>query len=389
MFGIRRLNGDVTMSTLDELIRYCNEETYRGALLLTGEMGCGKTYLIQEELAEALRSTHFVVRVSLFGVNSIKELTDEIRKQWLFICTPFLGKLKQRREHMEKNYGFISAISSVLQSLNTTAGNLASAAVSFDPLEYIPLEPEVEDFHNGGEKKRVVLVFDDLDRTSLSMIDIVGHINGFCENKKFRTIIIANEKLILAKLHDGSPESSIMDYRLIKEKTVARTVLYLPDYERIIHDIVFRESWQSREYADFLTENIPAIHELFAEEPSLQAGKLEKHHNFRSLLCALQEFYRVYEVLAENQVRDINRYLYSFIAYMLISKNGIYKDGVTSFEVSEEEIRQLYVKYSSELMPDCIRKWVEYGIWDEAAITEYIRKRNPAFRKKANKANNR
>ncbi|MBO7423458.1 MAG: hypothetical protein J6T99_08755 [Oscillospiraceae bacterium] len=370
------------MNTLEEVIRYCNEEAYHGALLLTGEMGCGKTYLIEEELAEALQSTHYIVRVSLFGVDSIKALTDEIRKQWLFICTPFLGKLSQRREHMEQNYGLISAISSVLRSFNPTAGNLVSAAASFDPLEYIPLVPEVEDYRNGGEKKKVVLVFDDLDRTTLSMVEIIGHINGFCENKNFRTIIIANEKLILAKLRNNSAENSIMDYRLVKEKTVARTVLYIPDYQKIIHSIIAQESWQSQEYADFLSENEDLIRELFADEPSLQAQKLEKHHNFRSLICALQEFYRVYEVLEEHQVSDTDRYLYSFITYMLISKNGIYKNGITCFDVSEEEIRQLYKKYSSEMMPDSIRKWIEFGIWDEAAIAENIRKRIPYPRNK-------
>lgn len=42
------------MGTLQELIRYCSEESHLGALLLTGEWGCGKTYLIEKELAEAL-----------------------------------------------------------------------------------------------------------------------------------------------------------------------------------------------------------------------------------------------------------------------------------------------------------------------------------------------
>lgn len=47
------------VSTLQELARYCNEEKHLGALLLTGEWGCGKTYLIDNDLAEALRDTHF------------------------------------------------------------------------------------------------------------------------------------------------------------------------------------------------------------------------------------------------------------------------------------------------------------------------------------------
>lgn len=37
------------MSTLSELIHYCNEEDPIGALLLTGEWGCGKSYLIEND----------------------------------------------------------------------------------------------------------------------------------------------------------------------------------------------------------------------------------------------------------------------------------------------------------------------------------------------------
>ena len=42
------------MSSLNELIHYCNEPDPVGALMLTGEWGCGKTYLIEKELSEAL-----------------------------------------------------------------------------------------------------------------------------------------------------------------------------------------------------------------------------------------------------------------------------------------------------------------------------------------------
>ena len=86
------------MSTLQELIRYCGDENHLGALLLTGEWGCGKTYLIEKELAEALGPTHFIVRVSLLGVESVDALNDAVRKQWLSVCTPFLGKIKENQE---------------------------------------------------------------------------------------------------------------------------------------------------------------------------------------------------------------------------------------------------------------------------------------------------
>ena len=42
------------MGALEELIHYCNEKDPIGAMLLTGEWGCGKTYLIENGLTKAL-----------------------------------------------------------------------------------------------------------------------------------------------------------------------------------------------------------------------------------------------------------------------------------------------------------------------------------------------
>ena len=43
------------MRTLDELMYYCEEPEPVGAVLLTGEWGCGKTYLMDTEMKEALK----------------------------------------------------------------------------------------------------------------------------------------------------------------------------------------------------------------------------------------------------------------------------------------------------------------------------------------------
>ena len=45
------------MNTLEELAYYCGETEPVGALLLTGEWGCGKTYLIENELREKVKET--------------------------------------------------------------------------------------------------------------------------------------------------------------------------------------------------------------------------------------------------------------------------------------------------------------------------------------------
>ena len=74
------------MDTLEELEYYCNIEEPVGALMLTGEWGCGKTYLINTELIQRLKKTHIFLRISLFGVMSIEEVKAEVQKKWLNEC---------------------------------------------------------------------------------------------------------------------------------------------------------------------------------------------------------------------------------------------------------------------------------------------------------------
>ena len=71
------------MNTIDELLYYCHEIEPVGALLLTGEWGCGKTYLIDHQLKDSLAGKAIVVRVTLFGVSSAEEIHSAIKAAWM------------------------------------------------------------------------------------------------------------------------------------------------------------------------------------------------------------------------------------------------------------------------------------------------------------------
>ena len=361
------------MSTLKELIYYCSEDNPLGAVLLTGEWGCGKTYLIDTTLAEALQSSHLIVRVSLFGINSIDALNEAIHKQWLYICTPFLGKLKKQREKLTKDGNLITAVSAVLRSMNPVAGNVASAMVAVDPIDYIPITPVVEDFTD-NTRKRVVLVFDDLERSRLDMVEMLGVINDYCENKDFDTIIVANEDFLFSK----EEETDSQAFRIMREKVIAHTILYEPEFPEIVHAVIAGQDWSSEPYAAFLLKNEPLILEAFASDPPTGDAVLVKAHNVRSLICALKQFFRVYVHLDHFRIPHMEDYLYSFIAYTLVVKNGYTKDGKICREGKDEDIALLYPRFSAEWMPPSVRKWIEYGIWNRSAFEADIHAADPA-----------
>ena len=69
------------MDAKQEIIDYIETKEIPGALLLTGEWGCGKTYLIKEIANEYKENKEFVfVIVSLFGVESVPELQEKVKK---------------------------------------------------------------------------------------------------------------------------------------------------------------------------------------------------------------------------------------------------------------------------------------------------------------------
>ena len=355
------------MSTLKELIYYCSEDNPLGAVLLTGEWGCGKTYLIDTTLAEALQSSHLIVRVSLFGINSIDALNEAIHRQWLYVCTPFLGKLKKQREKLTKDGNLITAVSAVLRSMNPVAGNVASAMVAVDPIDYIPITPVAEDLVT-HEKKAVVLIFDDLERSRLDGLEILGCINDYCENQGFNTIIIANEEFLLAKDNQDTEA-----FRIMKEKVIAHTVLYEPEFAEIVHAVLTGRTWPSEPYAAFLLENEALILDAFSSDPPTGGETLCKAHNIRSLICALKQFFRVYIHLEECGVSHMEPFLYSFIAYTLVVKNGYAKDGKICRGIDMNDLACLYPRFSAESLPPSVRKWIELGIWHREDFEADIR----------------
>lgn len=347
------------MSTLNELIYYCNETDPIGALMLTGEWGCGKTYLIEKELTRALEDTHVIVRISLFGVDNIKAIHQAVRQKWIEACMPILGSLERARDK-----GFFSAFNSVLKRFSPVAGSAADVMVSMNVVDLVVIKPEIEDFIT-HKKKRVVLVYDDLERAGMSTLEIMGVINEYCENQNFNTIIAFNEELLREEW-----EREKLTYHMLKEKTVAQTVYHVPDYSAVIHNILESEEWQTPDYAEYLKEHEELIKEVFMPDPKRPERVFlmkqdRKYHNFRTLIKSLQTFYRIYSYLTERGIEVTDDHLYSFIAYYLVSKCGICRNGMPCIDFTDDDIKEFYPKYSPDSIKDSERRWINIGIWDK------------------------
>lgn len=404
------------MNTLEEIIYYCREPEPVGALLLTGEWGCGKTYLIENNLEDALENKAYVLRISLFGISSLEGMHEAVKEKWM--------------EAYYKNKG----ISSIAEKVEKGKEIFAKLDVMPDFIKGIASTnwTSLIEIKEKIDNKPVILVFDDLERCCMNNVDVLGAINAYCENQKFHTIIVANqdkmhttpeeitinaeiefnnaqqnrrdnrekEEVVLKMQIPTKEEPGEISYTEIKEKIIQRTVEYIPDYLAIVHAVIENMKYQEREaeekgYKAFVKKCESELLELFAPDrwntantnsddsenifeqvSNVKDGNTsenQKHpHNIRSLKCAISDFYRVYEILRENGFENIDRWFYSFTAYMISYKADIAKEDHYGTIFSDEEVRKLYPVFQNQYMLRAVKKWILHGVWDEQEISHEI-----------------
>lgn len=372
------------MNTLEELKYYCNESQPVGALMLTGQWGCGKTYLLNNILTDTLKDTHIILRVSLFGMESIEEVKGEVKRCWLYA----LGESKEPISGMaDKVKKAGSVMKSVFKKTHEVMPDPVKAILSLNPIDFIKIGSQI------GEK-RVILIFDDLERANISTSDLLGCINDYCENLHINTIVVANEEKI------KSSEEDKIKYNEIKEKIIQRTIYYSPDYTTVVSSVIENMACESdgisHIYKSFLESNREVLSSMFSdsiEDIALNhfasqkyAGsskeeyyakeekirELFKHrpHNMRSFKCAIQDFKRIYFLLDKKQIDHKEKWLFTYLSYVLSFRAGLISESArygTLF--SDEKVSVLYPGfYDDKYITGGIKQWVRHGDWNQDLI---------------------
>lgn len=387
------------MNTLEELEYYCGECNPVGALMLTGEWGCGKTYLIDEILTSKLAEKNIFIRISLFGIGSVEELKNEIKRNWLYTLAkenkPLSGFAEIARKYGSKAKKYACKGKNFLPEPLKT---IASGVLSLDALDFVKIESKIGD-------KRVVLVFDDLERANVSTGDLLGCINDYCENSHINTIVVANEEKI------GLEEGAKIQYREIKEKIIQRTVRYIPDFPSIVTAVINDIAKDSEKYKEFLlaqdkeiitifsgkTPDGMSLDDMIPSDVSKKStddieGESEKiadllrrrPHNIRSLKCALQDFKRVLHQLEEKKIDHKEQWLFSFVTYVLSFRAELVSESDRYGNLfSHKKVSTLYPGFfDARYITDGIEHWICYGEWDKETINselEYILERDRAI----------
>ena len=187
------------------LLRYCTSSIAPYyAVMLRGPWGGGKTHFIRdfrETLAhiEDKRSIY----VSLYGVAKPSDIADQFFQQ----IHPKLAD-----ERVQKVWGIAK---------NFLKGTIRLDLDS-DKQDDGTLQISIPELGKWASTAGAVLIFDDLERASMPLIDVLGYINQFVEHEGYRVIVVANEEKCQESTQ-GRPFSTI------KEKVIGRTFEIIPD----------------------------------------------------------------------------------------------------------------------------------------------------------------
>jgi len=170
---------------------YISTENTTYGIMINGLWGIGKTHFIKEVLGDK----HLYI--SLYGVKSTEDIDDRIFSQLVGVEDASEGAIAKAGKLISGAFKVMGeAESSSIGSIASTVGSVLKAKA----------------IDNISPKK--ILIFDDLERTTLSPCEVLSKLNEFTEHRKNKVIIICDETKI-SKEEDK--------YWTNKEKTVLFT----------------------------------------------------------------------------------------------------------------------------------------------------------------------
>ena len=335
---------------IESILDYVRADYTDYAIMINGEWGSGKTHFWNNRVKKRIESltlggkNYTTIYMSLYGISNLEEISKKI-----FLDTTQMMD-KDLQDYMEKH-----GIEKIPEYAKTGMNISNRFGISQDS--------EKIDYSKFFETDNKVLVFDDLERANVDVIDILGYINNFVEHDHIKTIIICNEKELATKIKNENLEMKTFiatylldkqsellksdlplvekikdkidivfektnDYERIKEKLIGETFEYAPQFNYIIDGILMRYE-SDKELIRFLRENTSLITRTF-----LRSGT----RNLRILKHSLNDFERIFKEVSRAYPNTNNRVLQTMLIFTI----------AVSFEIKAGKI----TRYKFETIPD-------------------------------------
>ena len=298
----------INNNMLDGIRNYLSMES-TGALMVSGEWGCGKTYHIEKVVMPALQQDGWnPVKVSLFGIESVNEMPLRIADNYK---RPENNEVDGTKKEKKKSW---------LSSLGKEkAGKaLAKGAQFASKISWLGNFVDVETLVNNNSgllyklipTEKTVIILDDIERVidTIDVHTLLGAINDLVEHRGYKVVVIANNSYMQQK-----DEAKLV----FKEKVIEKTLVYEPDVVSIFKELCGKNCISP--FTEFMTAQkaVKVIDPCFPSYKEDKGLRVELH-NIRILKFALAHFCKIYEVcnvFLKNENKDLaDRFLLSLWA---------------------------------------------------------------------------
>ena len=232
--------------TYDEMnsfiLNYIENDKTGRAIMLTGEWGSGKSYYVKNKLKSFLEDKdngkYKCVIVSLYGLSDTSEISKAIYTE--------LRSFKFKKKHEVLTTAGVAA--SVVPK---TIFNAMTSRVGYDIGQVS--DKQMQKVYDSINLNKKLLVLEDIERTQIDIIELLGYINNMCENDGVKVLLVTNERELLnyhmketKKLEYGKEKTeyekeyseSAKKYLKAKEKSVSDTLVFYADFQDTIGSII-------------------------------------------------------------------------------------------------------------------------------------------------------
>lgn len=286
---------------------YLEEDKTHTAIMLTGEWGSGKTYYVENVLAPFLKKDNDkngCIIISLYGLENILDISKSIY-------------MELRMKALEKK-------SEVKATGKLIAKTIVKGAAGMFGIDINMSEDDLQNLYSSIDLSEKLLIFEDLERSSIELTKLLGYINNLVERDGVKILLVANEDEILNKTTETfnfdfetllttssknsdkkeNPKSipeNIQKYLRIKEKTISDTIRFESNYNKAVKCII--ETFDNKEINKII-EDIDVIEEL----ASMVRG--ECHKNLRTFIFATQKTADIFNKMEEDYDEDFLKCIY-------------------------------------------------------------------------------
>lgn len=289
------------------------------AVLLTGLWGSGKTWFVEDFVAKHLSQPERLLYLSLYGLQTF----DDIESEFFRLLHPVLGSTPARILGRLTRGLLKTSINFDWNDDGKSDGSVSGGVPAEKILERVSLDPSR------------ILVFDDIERCSIPIADLLGYINQFIEHGGIKAILIANEAELLR--HD---EKTGGGYARIKEKLIGRTFEVVPELGSALEH--FAADLPSIKAQEVVRANFSLITQVY---------ECSEYKNLRLVRHALLDFDRLLQSLDPDALRT-DSLVADLLTLFLVHSFEVNSGAIKSSEINKLQDRWALFLGENKDQPD-------------------------------------